>query len=185
MSTLHVENLKGLSSGSNANKIIVPSGQTLDASNGLTPPSGYVIQAVTATYGGTSTNSASYVAMSTVGSITTTVANSKLLVTAAAQCQAGRSSSSDTKAAFALRSSVDSYASNLHTQAIVNYRESQNGWQQGNMPFHILHSPNASAGTTITYKIYAKRDSGPHNVYLIDAWGLGGEGKTTILEITP
>ena len=34
MSTLHVENLKGLSSGGNANKIIVPSGQTLDASNG-------------------------------------------------------------------------------------------------------------------------------------------------------
>ena len=31
MSTLHVENLKGLSSGSNANKIIVPSGQTLTA----------------------------------------------------------------------------------------------------------------------------------------------------------
>ena len=27
MSTLHVENLKGLSSGGNANKIIVPSGQ--------------------------------------------------------------------------------------------------------------------------------------------------------------
>ena len=31
MSTLHVENLKGLSSGGNANKIIVPSGQTLHA----------------------------------------------------------------------------------------------------------------------------------------------------------
>ena len=31
MSTLHVENLEGLSSGGNANKIIVPSGQTLHA----------------------------------------------------------------------------------------------------------------------------------------------------------
>ena len=31
MSTLHVENLKGLSGGSNANKIIVPSGQELHA----------------------------------------------------------------------------------------------------------------------------------------------------------
>ena len=39
MSTLHVENLKGLSSGSNANKIIVPSGQTLTAP-------GHVIQLV-------------------------------------------------------------------------------------------------------------------------------------------
>lgn len=45
MSTLHVENLKGLSSGGNANKIIVPSGQTLDASAGvLTPSSGQIIQ---------------------------------------------------------------------------------------------------------------------------------------------
>ncbi len=47
MSTLHVENLKGLSSGGNANKIIVPSGQTLDASAGvLTPSAGAVIQVV-------------------------------------------------------------------------------------------------------------------------------------------
>lgn len=37
MSTLHVENLKGLSSGGNANKIIVPSGQELRAA-------GHVVQ---------------------------------------------------------------------------------------------------------------------------------------------
>ena len=47
MSTLHVENLKGLSSGGNANKIIVPSGQTIDASAGtLVPSAGQVIQKV-------------------------------------------------------------------------------------------------------------------------------------------
>ena len=39
MSTLHVENLKGPTSGANANKIIVPTGQTLTAP-------GHVIQAV-------------------------------------------------------------------------------------------------------------------------------------------
>ena len=39
MSTLHVENLKGLTSGGNANKIIVPSGQTLDASAATITPS--------------------------------------------------------------------------------------------------------------------------------------------------
>ena len=51
MSTLKVENLTGITSGANANKIIVPSGQTLDASNGsvnasggLTTPAGHVIQ---------------------------------------------------------------------------------------------------------------------------------------------
>ena len=45
MSTLHVENIKGLSSGGNANKIIVPSGQTIDASAGtFVPSAGQVIQ---------------------------------------------------------------------------------------------------------------------------------------------
>ena len=48
MSTLHVENLKGLSSGGNANKIIVPSGQTLDASAGTIAPSvGQIVQTAT------------------------------------------------------------------------------------------------------------------------------------------
>ena len=45
MSTLVVENLQGLSSGSNANKVLIPSGQTLDASAGtLTPGVGQVVQ---------------------------------------------------------------------------------------------------------------------------------------------
>ena len=48
MSTLHVENLKGLSSGGNANKIIVPSGQTVDASAGtLVPSAGQVVKTET------------------------------------------------------------------------------------------------------------------------------------------
>ena len=46
MSTLHVENLKGLSSGGNANKIIVPSGQTIDASAGTLVPSGRLFKQV-------------------------------------------------------------------------------------------------------------------------------------------
>jgi hypothetical protein len=45
MSTIKVENLTGITSGSNANKIIVPSGQTLDASAAtLVPSTGQVIQ---------------------------------------------------------------------------------------------------------------------------------------------
>ena len=52
MSTLHVENLKGLSSGGNANKIIVPSGQTLTAP-------GHVIQMQPARLTGATTQSTS------------------------------------------------------------------------------------------------------------------------------
>ena len=45
MSTIKVENLTGITSGANANKIIVPSGQTLDASAAtLVPNAGYIVQ---------------------------------------------------------------------------------------------------------------------------------------------
>ena len=44
-SELYVETLKGLTSGANANKVIVPAGQTLDASAGTVVPSaGQVVQ---------------------------------------------------------------------------------------------------------------------------------------------
>lgn len=51
MSTLHVENLKGLSSGSNANKVIIPTGQTLEVADNIRyddVPIGSVIQVFTA-----------------------------------------------------------------------------------------------------------------------------------------
>jgi hypothetical protein len=45
--TLTVQNLQGPSSGANANKIIVPSGQTIDASAGtLVPSAGHTVQTV-------------------------------------------------------------------------------------------------------------------------------------------
>ena len=45
--TLTVQNIEGPSSGANANKIIIPSGQTLDASGGtLVPSAGAVVQCV-------------------------------------------------------------------------------------------------------------------------------------------
>ena len=47
MSTLQVENLIGPTSGSNANKVIIPSGQTLEI-NSWTPPTGTVLQFVQA-----------------------------------------------------------------------------------------------------------------------------------------
>ena len=49
MSTLHVENLKGLSSGGNANKVIIPTGQTLEVADNIRyddMPVGSVIQKV-------------------------------------------------------------------------------------------------------------------------------------------
>lgn len=150
--------------------------------NGVAIP-GHVVQGVTATFSGSSTSSSSYAAMATCGSITTKFANSKFLVTASAQHQVGRSSSQDGRGNFQLRSSTDSYSASLHTQVVVNYRDSSSGWNQPAVPFHLIHSPNVSAGTTITYKIYGRVAAANPGTYVIDAWGEGAEGKITILEI--
>lgn len=57
MSTLIVENLKGPTTGSNADKVIVPSGQTLDASAGtITPSAGQYVQNVIGSRFTTTTN---------------------------------------------------------------------------------------------------------------------------------
>ena len=82
MSTLHVENLKGLSSGSNANKIIVPSGQTIDASAGtLVPSAGQVVQNVVGSKWTTQTvnNTTSYVDLTSLA-ITPKYSNSLIKV---------------------------------------------------------------------------------------------------------
>ena len=75
MSTLHVENLKGPTSGANANKIIVPSGQTLTAP-------GHVIQIQNVTHNGASnsTTSTSFVDTGLSLSITPNFATSKIVV---------------------------------------------------------------------------------------------------------
>jgi hypothetical protein len=44
--TLTVQNLQGPTSGANPNKVIIPSGQTLDASNGFVAPAGHIVQTV-------------------------------------------------------------------------------------------------------------------------------------------
>ena len=82
MSTLHVENLKGLSSGGNANKIIVPSGQTIDASAGtLVPSAGAVVQVVESTRTAwTSTSAAYFVTTGHSVAITPTSTSNKILL---------------------------------------------------------------------------------------------------------
>ena len=82
MSTLKVENLAGITSGANANKIIIPSGQTLDASNGFTAPAGHVIQMQNAGISGnaSTTSSTSFIDTGLSVNITPKFATSKILV---------------------------------------------------------------------------------------------------------
>ena len=81
--TLTVQNLQGPSTGANANKILIPSGQTLDVSGGtLTPSAGQVVQCVSSdsAQGWTTTTSTSYVDSGLSLSITPKFASSVILV---------------------------------------------------------------------------------------------------------
>ena len=75
MSILHVESLKGLTSGSNANTVLIPTGQELHAP-------GHVIQIQTAQLQGSSASSSStsYIDTGLSVNITPKFATSKILV---------------------------------------------------------------------------------------------------------
>tara|TARA_R110000851_G_scaffold228213_1_gene380983 strand:- start:33 stop:563 length:531 start_codon:yes stop_codon:yes gene_type:complete len=75
MSTLQVENLIGPTSGSNANTVLIPSGQTLHAP-------GHVIQMQTATFAGNgnTTTSTSFMNTGVTVNITPQFSTSKILV---------------------------------------------------------------------------------------------------------
>jgi len=89
MSTLHVENLKGLSSDSNANKVIIPSGQTLEVADNVRHddlPSGSVLQVVqTANTTAISTNSTSAASTGISVNITPSSTSSKIHVSFSAR----------------------------------------------------------------------------------------------------
>ena len=92
MSTLHVENLKGLSSGGNANKVIVPTGQTLEVTDNLRyddMPTGSVLQVATTMWNGeTQSTSTSFADVSNSSiSFTPKLATSKLVISASHQFQ--------------------------------------------------------------------------------------------------
>jgi len=82
--TLVVQNLQGPTSGANANKVIIPSGQTLDASGGtLVPSAGAVVQGVqyyNASNGPISTSSTSLVASGISKTITPKYSNSLIII---------------------------------------------------------------------------------------------------------
>ena len=90
MSTLFVENLKGPTTGSNANKVIIPTGQTLQIDDGVdytSMPAGSVIQQVS-NFNTTqfSTTSGTYVTTNSSVSITPRFSNSQMAIWISGSC---------------------------------------------------------------------------------------------------
>jgi hypothetical protein len=185
MSTLQVENLIGPTSGSNANKVIIPSGQTLDASNGFIPPAGSVVQVVKT--GGTnpaytSTNSTSFVATNLQLDITPKYANSLLKIEASHSYWWSTSGlSGGTYASFTFyRDSTTNIASAHGGVASLEGGLSANNNFNRQTNYIEYDSPNTT--NTVNYKVYIKQWAQvTSSLYVID--NANGRNTITITEI--
>jgi len=112
-------------------------------------------------------------------SITTSVANSKILLFCNTPAQLA--SYSDI-ANTCFKSSIDSYSAALGELVHANYSEANDGWKQISS-LQYLHQPNQVAGTTITYRVYARKRSGSGSFFLPDSWGSTFEYSFVAMEI--
>ena len=158
------------------------SGSAAIAASKFVMPSGSVIQTVMNTHNDTgSLNSSSYVDSATLGTITTSVANSKILIISSLGIQ-----TMDVNNIFSitLRSSIDSYSAILANHTHVNYATNNHLFPFTGMTY--LHSANQAAGTAITYKYYVKGTNTSAGWYMTDGWGISGFGyNIQFLEIMP
>ena len=188
-SILQVEELRGPTSGANANKVIIPSGQTLDASaGGIELPAGVGGKLLQITHVADGTNiTTSSTSMIQVGinhSITTTADNSKLWVIFDGNV------ASDSNNNFLwgrVQSTISgSSAQSLGTEFFYSsYDDSTNQRRIDRFTVQRLHEPNVSAGTTITYDLAGQVIDGES--YEFNGWRHDGAWNTsthiTIMEI--
>tara|TARA_Y100001963_G_scaffold156668_1_gene250855 strand:- start:929 stop:1429 length:501 start_codon:yes stop_codon:yes gene_type:complete len=155
-------------------------GEAISVSN---MPTGSVIQTVMNTYSGTgSANASSYTETATLGTITTSVANSKILIISSLGIQ---TQDANNIYSVVLRSSLDSYSANLVNHTTVNYDTNDHLFPFTGMTY--LHSASQSASTAITYKYYVKgTNTTTTGWYCTDGWGQSGFGyNIQFLEIAP
>ena len=173
MSTLHVENLKGPTSGANANKIIVPSGQTLY-------PSGHIIQVLTQEITAyTTSSSASAVATGFTLTITPTSTSSLI------RCTLGLNG----VFCSATGATMSTYL--YKNGSFLKYLDSVTGYASPSGQVHsssnptIMATDSPSTTSAVTYAIFWKRSSGSGNVIYNNYGTLNNETRSwyTVEEI--
>ena len=181
-SELYVETLKGLTSGANANKVIIPSGQTLDASaGGFTTPAGHVLQVVQTEWSGstlTSTNGTPFDIGNSI-SITPSSTDNKILVIA----EAGLYFNNGNSTAFPGLEFLILRGATVLKQRGGYYHDSRGGGTQYGQSLtrasmNYLDSPNTTS--SVTYKVQLEGfdvSGGPSNK------GNEQGGSITLMEI--
>ena len=166
MSTLHVENLKGLSSGGNANKIIVPSGQELHAA-------GHVIQVATDRDTTTLTMSSDINYHDTGLSITFTPKSSNRIIVI--HCMMGGEVSSSSNIGIGFKVFRDS--TEIYNNDYAIYNSSNNAQRIDQVP--ILLTETSGSTSARTYKVQASRRAGSGTAKVNNY----GESCMTLMEI--
>ena len=165
-SELYVETLKGLTSGANANKVIIPSGQTLYAP-------GHVIQVVGANdiMTATNTNSTSFTATTLAATITPTSTSSKILV--AATFSATQDGGSNEQAQVTIYRGT----TNLRPSGTCNFMYDHPGGNVGFSGTYMVYDSPATTSAT-TYTVYIKV-SGSSSYFR----AIAGTDTITVMEI--
>ena len=187
MSTLQVENLIGPTSGSNANKVIMPSGQTLDASNGFIPPAGHVIQVVSLenTTADSAVVSADYpVASGFKLSITPSSTNSKILVvfTIHAWLDQGSDVNKIGKYGIRLNSQSNTIVSNKRFGANFNNGVAVNMDIGASITMTYLDSPNSTSAQEYELVLGRWNSTQYNNNVKLNGGGFG-HSNITLMEI--
>ena len=154
MSTIKVENLTGLTSGANANKIMVPAGQTLHAP-------GHVIQTLSMTLtSASSAQSNSYVDSGLTLSITPKSTSSKILVTGFINVAEDYFKTYIILVRDSTTLSVGDAASNRpRVYAASAATSTWDVFDITSLPINTLDSPNTTSA--VNYKIQYKNYQGP------------------------
>ena len=178
-SEIIVQTLKGPTSGANANKVIIPSGQTLDI-DAWSPPAGTVLQVVSATSetagGTTSTSFVSYMS----ASITPSSTSSKILLIFSAPLgyEDFRGGSSFYHFLTFFRDSTDLGRSNGNgITGTYQFAVSYNDFPLNNGGMHLLDSPNSTSA--ISYSVRHKVNTSSASATM----NLDGVAHFTLMEI--
>ena len=156
-SELIVQTIQGPSSGANANKVLIPSGHTLDVSGGtLVPSAGQVIQQVytVGTGGGASTTSSTAVSTGLSVSITPKYANSKLKVT----LLSGRNYQGSSSSQMDIYLYRDGSSISQRTRWTSVYNNSASSIHYGS--WSCVEYLDASSTASTTFEIYFRTSSG-------------------------
>ena len=167
--TITVQNLQGPSSGANANKVIIPSGHTLDVSGGtLVPSAGHVIQGVQGT-GQSSSGSVSTQTWTATGVkvvITPTSTSSKIYVSGWMHVYKG--------SGIHYLSDVFRNGTQLAGGFGNGGSDNDSGSAHYDAPFMWIDSPNTTS--PVTYEFYIRGRDASFTLYIND----GGSYRSNI-----